>query len=175
MRRLLFALIIVFLAVLGCSSDNSMSNANGGNLQLFLTDKPIDLDQVWVTISEIDVHQTGGAWQPFLQTSKTMDLLTLKNTRSLIGSASLDKGTYTGFRLLVNEGHVIDTSGQRCDLKVPSQKIEVPVNFEIQDQKSTQVVLDFNAEQSVHVTQTGNGEQCILRPVLTTVSVQTGS
>ena len=163
-------LILLFALVLGCS-DNSSVSGQRGVLQLFLTDQPIQAKEIDVTLSEIEVHETGGNWKPFVQASKTLDLLTLKGTQSLLAMAELPDGTYTGFRLRVEEGHIIDDQGNRCNLTVPSDKIEVPVVFEIQKGALTKVVLDFKAEDSVHVIQAGKTERCILRPVLTPVSV----
>jgi len=173
--RATFLTILAIAAILaGCSSDNGVSNSNSGMLNVMLTDAPIALAQVWVTITEIEVHQTGGNWRTISTASKSQDLLTLKNTQELLASANLPDGNYTGFRLQVSEGHTVDTQDNTCDLKIPSGKIEVPVVFNIKAGKLTTVVLDFNAEKSVHVTSAGQSEQCILRPVITPSSVESG-
>lgn len=171
MRFTFLAIIAAATIIAGCSSDNGTSNQNQGSLQVFLTDSPINLDQVCVTITDVEVHQTGADWQTISSNQQNLDLLTLKNTQSLIASAQLQNGNYTGIRLDVTEGHIVDANGNTCNLKVPSSKIQIPVNFEIKEGKMTGVVLDFNAEQSVHVTKAGSSEQCILRPVIKPVSV----
>jgi hypothetical protein len=174
MRTTLLAIIAITAILGGCSSDNGVSNSNSGTLQVMMTDAPIDLAQVWVTITEVDVHQTGADWRMISTASKSQDLLKLKNTQELLATASLTDGSYTGFRLQVSEGHVVDAQGNTCDLKIPSDKIEVPVAFTIKAGKLTSVVLDFNAEKSVHVTSAGQSEKCILRPVITPSSVENG-
>ena len=166
--------ILVFLSA--CSDDNSVSNNNNpgsqsGMLKLSLTDKPIDLDEVWVTITNIEVHKTGGNWISFDASGDSVDLLTLENREQVLQSAQLDEGKYTGIRLEVSEGHIIDADGERCNLKIPSGSIKIPLNFNIEAGNETNVVLDFNAEKSVHVVHTGHNEQCIMRPVIHVKSV----
>jgi Domain of unknown function (DUF4382) len=155
----------------GDNGDNVTGSKNAGVLQLALTDTPIQLKVVSVTLGEIEVHQTGGTWKPFVDSSKTFDLLALKGTEALLAMGSLPDGKFTGFRLRVEQGHIIDDRGARCELIVPSNKIEVPVVFEIRAGSVTKIVTDFNAEQSVHVVQTGKNQRCMLRPVLTPITV----
>ena len=163
-------LLLAAFGFYGCSENGSVSG-NAGALQLFLTDKPAQLQEVNVKIAEVEVHETGGPWKSFLQTSRTFDLLKLKNTNELLAVSDLSEGMYTGFRLLIEEGNVIDSEGKRCELKVPSDKIEVPVVFEIEKGALTKVVLDFDAAESVHVVVSGNTQRCTLRPVLKPISV----
>jgi hypothetical protein len=170
MRTVVFVCTILSLIFLTACQDGSVKSS-GGMLQLYLTDKPVALQEVNVTIGGIDVHSTGGAWKPFLEGTQTFNLLDLKNTEALVAMGELEDGMYTGFRLLVQEAEAVDTDGQSCTLKVPSDKIHVPVVFEIRESALTKVLLDFDAEASVHVVRTGNTIRCILRPVLTPVSV----
>ena len=113
---------------------------------------------------------------PFVHTSKTLDLLTLKGTEAVLAMGNLQNGHYTGFRFLIDSGNAVQMDGSTCDLKVPSGKVEVPVVFDMSNGKTTKIVTDFNGEQSVHVVVTGgkNGKhsKCILRPVLKVMSVQ---
>ena len=174
MKPVLFLLIAFALFIGGCSNDNTVTenNMNQGMLKLSLTDKPITgLKEVWVTITNIEVHKTGGNWISFDATGDSVDLLTLKNREQVLQSHPLDPGSYTGMRLDVSEGHIIESDGSRCDLKIPSGKIQIPLNFKIENGKETDVVLDFNADKSVHVVQTGHNGQCILRPVIQVKSV----
>jgi len=163
----LITLLISLLFIASCSQDNSVDSGNRtGMLQLFLTDKPIALKEVWVTITDIQVHKTGENWINFDANGHSVDLLTLKNREQLLQSAPLQAGKYTGIRLEVTDGHIIDAAGNRCDLKIPSGKVEIPMNFDINTESNAEIVLDFGADKSVQVTQTGHNQQCILRPVI---------
>jgi uncharacterized protein DUF4382 len=74
----------------------------------------------------------------------------------------------------VTSSYLIDLQDQRCEVKVPSDKIKIQTQFDITADTTTSLLLDFDAEKSVHITKTGNGQECILRPVITQASVTTG-
>lgn len=174
MKILLIFCALVFL--FGACSSNEVDdpvapNTARGTLRLFLTDQPVDLKEVWVTITDIEVHKTGGAWIQFAGSNDSIDLLTLEGKQTLLEAAALEEGKYTGIRFFVSEGHIIDTDAERCELKVPSGKIHIPVNFDIEQGGETSILLDFDAEKSVHVVRTGKNERCNLRPVIHPVSV----
>lgn len=143
-----------------------------GSLEIYLTDQPVSLQSVVVTLGQIEIHSTGGPWKPFYQGPVTVDLIQLQGAQSLLAMGNVDDGQYTGFRLLVQSGYIIDASGQRCDLEVPSDKVEVPVVFEVQEGRITRIVVDFDGPASVHVVQTGNARKCLLRPVIVPRSVE---
>jgi hypothetical protein len=167
---IVFALVFLYGA---CSSNEVDDPVSGtrGTLRVFLTDQPVDLNEVWVTITDIEVHKTGGAWIQFAGSSDSVDLLTLEGKQTLLEAATLEEGKYTGIRFFVSEGHIIDTNDERCELKVPSGKIHIPVNFDIEQGGETSILLDFDAEKSVHVVRTGKNESCNLRPVIHPISV----
>jgi hypothetical protein len=147
-----------------------------GSLAIFLKDAPIQASEVWVTISEIDVHSTGAGWQSFAPERESLDLLKLRGGQeALLEQAQLVAGKYTQIRLRVVEGYLIDLAGQRCELKVPSDTVKLQTQFDILAGMTTRLLLDFDAEKSVHITQKGNKKECLLRPVITAVSVTTGN
>jgi Domain of unknown function (DUF4382) len=170
MRFVWVFLLLPLLFVSACSDDSSVESRRG-MLQLFLTDKPVELKEVWVTITDIEVHKTGGEWISFAGSNDSIDLLTVADRQALLESAPLEEGKFTGIRLFISEAHIIDDNGDRCDLKIPSGKVQIPVIFNVTPTENTDIVLDFDASKSVQVTQTGHNEQCILRPVIHPVSV----
>ena len=176
MRRLFYGFsLLALLMLFACSGDDVTSDQNGGNsrnagmLRLYMTDQPLQAKEVWVTFNEIQIHRTGGGWETFDDSPQTLDLLTLQDSQELIALGELEAGKYTGIRFQITEAHLIDLDEQRCDLKVPSNKIHVNANFEIGEDETTNVVLDFDAEKSVHVVRRGHNESCILRPVVNPV------
>lgn len=159
--------VALALGLIGCGSETRQ-----GSLELYLTDQPLDLRSVVVTMSEIEIHPTSGPWQTFFQGPVTMDLMTLQGTQALLAMNNVPDGKYTGFRLRIQSGYVVDTTGQRCDLEVPSDKVDVPVVFEVQQGHVTRIVADFDGRASVQVVQTGGSRRCLLRPVITPKSVE---
>lgn len=173
MKKIWILLLLIFaLGFLGCGTDtDNPVQGRQGILELYLTDGPIDAKEVWVTIASVEAHSTQSSWQKVLADEIDVDLLTLKDTDSLIAMTNLPDGQYTSVRFEITGGHVIKQNGERCNLTVPSDKISVNTPFEITQGKISRLTFDFDAEESVHLIQTGQGsEKCILRPVLKSVS-----
>jgi hypothetical protein len=146
-----------------------------------MKDKPVaDADQVWVTISNIVVHQADpGQFIAIPDFEEKYDLLELKNNPVPIVTAELEAGYYNQIRMDVVEGSIVflEDDGQGLlvevpyDLKIPSSEIKIPVEFNIEASGETQLILDFDAEESIHVTQQGNKDSYKLRPVIKVVGV----
>jgi hypothetical protein len=108
------------------------------------------------------------------------ELLELKNNPVPIVTAALDAGHYNQIRMNVVEGNIIfledDGLGGLVevsyDLKIPSNKIKIPVQFNIEDSGETQIILDFDAEKSIKITKQGKKDTYILRPVIKVVGVR---
>lgn len=58
-------------------------------------------------------------------------------------------------------------------LSVPSDEIKIHLQFDVLAAGLTQILLDFDAEQSLHVIQKGKKSDYLLRPVINPVSQQT--
>lgn len=187
MKRIgsLLFVLIVFLAGCGSNDNSNPMMSNSGTVQVLLTgsasitsaaEGPVSPKEVWVNIGQIDA-QAGkdGAWLNLSSKLQMIDLMSLTGVQGLLGSGSLPNGTYSGLRLFIESGYAIDDAGARHDLKVPSDKIEVPVVFEVKQNQVTKVVLDIDGKDSVQVVATGGkNEKWILRPVLKVASVENG-
>jgi len=175
------------------SSSSSQSGSGGGgdssgdttttfgSLKIMLKDKPVeDAEHVWVTISNIVVHMADP--DEFIEISneeKEFDLLLLKNNPGILNVTQLEVGHYNQIRADVVEGSIVfhEDDGQgdfniaTYDLKIPSNEIKVPVQFYIEENGTTEIILDFDAEKSIKVTQQGNKDSYKLRPVINAVGV----
>ena len=165
MKKLILFAISVALLLSGCvSSDRT------GNFQLYLTDQPVDADEIWITISKIEVQKTGEAFLTIWEGPEEFDLLTLTNTEELILDTTLEEGMYTQIRLTVSEGWIV-IGDKSPEMTVPSSKVVIPLVFNVMEDSSIEVVLDFEAESSIHVVNAGLSEQYILRPVIIVKSI----
>ena len=152
-----------------------------GSLTIKMKDKPVtDADQVWVKISNIVVHMADP--DEFIEVSdveQDFDLLELKNNPVPIVSADLEAGHYNQIRMDVVEGSIVfledDGIGGLVevsyDLKIPSNEIKIPVQFYIEASGEAEIILDFDAEKSIKVTQQGKKDSYKLRPVIKVVGV----
>ncbi len=176
----------------GSSSSSQSSSGGGGessgettttfgSLKIMLKDKPVeDAEHVWVTISNIVVHMADP--DEFIEISneeKEFDLLLLKNNPGILNVTQLEVGHYNQIRVDVVEGSIVfhEDDGQgdfiiaTYDLKIPSNEIKIPVQFYIEENDTTKIILDFDAEKSIKVTQQGKKDSYKLRPVIKVVGV----
>jgi hypothetical protein len=187
MRRLALLLApLVLLSLPACSDGNGSGDMNlgvnaagTGHLEVRLTDAPLDLAtaaNVWVLIDSVAVTPegtSGGEEMPPIPLSMTpgeFDLLTLTGgATTLLASGDLPVGRYSKIWMHVPSGRIVFLDGREEPLKLDSQKVDVPIAFDLSLDENLQTVLDFDAEASIQVNGTAN-ETYILRPVVTPVS-----
>ncbi len=160
-KLILFAVVMAFLFS-GCSKNGT------GNFQIYLKDQPLDIesaDKIEVTISEISVQKAEEGFLNVWSGEKTYDLRELMIQDEMILDITLEEGKYTQIRLVVTEGKIY-FSGEPLDMTVASTEVKIPLNFDILDGSTTQITLDFEAENSIHVVSAGGSGQYILRPVV---------
>jgi len=166
MRKLIIFAFIVTLLLWGCTSTDET-----GNFKLFLTDQPIDnAEEIWVTISEINVQKEEVGFLTAWTGTQTYDLLKLRDQEEKILDITLEEGTYTQIRLVVTEGQIV-IAGKSHEMKVPSSEVKIPLVFNIMADGATEILLDFEAEHSIHVVYAGQSEQYILSPVIRVKSI----
>lgn len=169
MKKLIFFALSIALLLSGCVSSDGT-----GNFQIYLTDQPIDInnaEEILVTISEINVQKEGEGFFTLWSDEKTYDLLKLRNEEEKIVDITLEEGTYTQIRLIVVSGQIVIDGEQPHDMTVPSSEVKIPVIFNIIDGGVTEIVLDFEAEDSIHVVYAGQSAEYKLRPVIKVKSI----
>jgi len=166
MKKLILFALSITLLLSGCVSSDGT-----GNFQLYLTDQPIDnAEEILVTISEISVQREEEGFSTVWSDEKTYDLLKLRNKEEKIIDITLEEGTYTQIRLVVTAGQIV-IAGESHEMTVPSSEVKIPFVFNIMEDGSTEIVLDFEAEDSIHVVNAGQSEKYILRPVIRVKSI----
>jgi len=185
-------------------SGGKTSGASNGTatLAIHLTDSPFgDASAFLVTFSEVSVHSADtGAWTTLafsgmpIPTSRTCDLKQLQGgATDLLGTTPLTVGgKYTQIRLTVVSALLYPTSsppnpplGMPCisgytpvggtSVKIPSGEVKLNQEFTV-GAGTTSIMLDFDGDQSVHQTGSGNGTGhgnagYIMSPVIRIVSV----
>jgi len=148
----------------------SVPQAHAGTLIVLLTDAPVGLEHLNVTINsfsvlnesgEIDLPLTGGA------NETSFDLVALQNITETISNAQIPAGNYTKMRMGIKDANATFTNGAWIPLRVPPEHIDIIVHFEIKNAASTVVLIDMQADW-VAISQSGN-----LRPVFKVKSVVT--
>ncbi len=159
MRKIILCAISLALIFTGCSKDKA------GNFELYMTDAPIQgLEHVYVTVSGIYVRK-GDEWSQNILSNPplTLDLLTLRDKEELISEIELEAGTYVALKVVVSAATVV-YNGTTFALTIdPPAEVIIPVSFTIRGDALTELVLDFDAEQSV---KDGGQGQFYLLPVI---------
>jgi len=176
----LLAVLVLFSACDGSDGGDAEISGGFGELEVHLTDAPLDLatvSSVMVTIDAVTVYggtELDGTEVPpieLLTSPDTFDLLTLTGgATTLLANGDLPAGFYQRIRIGISAASLTFLDGTTTDLKIESNKVDVPILFEVSAGDLMEVVLDFQADASVHVTETGN-DRYILRPVVTPVSL----
>jgi len=169
---LLFGLITIVL-IAGCV----IPSFGGGTLQLKITDQG-SISSLVLSISEVKVHiagneteteqsegqetneTDGGGWIT-VAGSKTIDLIQVKGVNDLLGETSLDPGKYTQIRLSISSATAV-IDGVSHTLTIPSGTLKFIHPFEIENNKTTSLIIDFNADNSIVEA----GDKYILKPVV---------
>lgn len=166
MKKLLLFTIPVLLLLSGCSLFEK-----SGNFQLYLTDDPIEgLEHFYVTISQVSVRKEGeDGWISLLEGGETLeyDLLELQEREDLMLDVELDEGTYVAIKVDVSGASlVIRQDTLTFTLEQPIEVI-VHMNFTIVKGETTDVTLDFQADESVQL----EGDYYSFVPVITVAGV----
>jgi hypothetical protein len=193
-RLLLMGILLGLAAAVGCNSDGDTSS---GSISVGITDDPIKdlgITEVWVTIDSISVHRSGGGWLDIVPNARvstplTVNLLDLRNgiTEDL-GLDSLPADRYTQIRLRLGEtpeggldnphpfanyvvvGEGGDDPGTH-ELTIPSghqSGIKLNHPFDIETGVTYELVLDFDAASSIHLTGSG---KYMMRPTIGVIEV----
>lgn len=138
------------------SENNSSLGTQQGTLTVLLIDAPVELDQLNVTVKQLEVHKVGdgdadGEWIPLMEEEEeiTFNLLYYQEGRTLqLASEELDSGNFSKIRMFVSEANAsyIDDVETPIPLKVPSDKIDVIVKFEIKEDENVIVTIDMEAD-----------------------------
>jgi len=161
------------------SSSGSGTTATMGFLQVIIRDAPVtNVDQVWVTIDKIRVHQAceteDTCFITILETPIQVDLLLMKDMPLVLDPVPLPAGKYNQIRMSVGSpcNLVLKDDPTLYPLDVPSGELKIHYQFEVPEGGTAQITLDFNAEESLHIVKKGNKDFYLLRPVVNVVGFQ---
>ena len=176
-KSLLFAVLACVIFLSACGGGGGGTTSSSGTLSMAITDArptlPAGIVQVLVTIDEVSVHQSGGAWVsvPLAQTPFTIDLLqfTDGHTTQLVPQATLTSGKYTQVRLGVQSATIVTDTGAQIQVEIPSGDLKTAENFDfdVTGGGAIDLTVDFDLSQSLVATGSG---QYQLKPVLHLVS-----
>lgn len=171
-KAYLMTLLIPIILWTGCSKKSTSPEENGV-LRLYLTDSVGPIEQVNLTISRVSVHTSAGGdstgWRVVNDSLATYDLIQLANgATALLGETELEPGHYTQIRLLVTDSCQVVIDGESYPLHIPSgleSGVKLNHQFEIEAGKLYELLLDFDTQRSIVLTDDGY----LLKPVIRVV------
>lgn len=141
--------------------------SNKGTLVIKLTDAPVELKHLNVTISSISalrVENSEEAWEELSFVGGVsdvyVDILALQNVTRDLSITEIPAGNYTKLRMKIATANATYISGETVDLIVPPGRIDIIVHFEVEAGETTRIIIDMQADW-VAISQTRR-----LRPVL---------
>jgi hypothetical protein len=117
-----------------------------------ITDEPMDLIHLYVTIDGLEVKQMDGSWTRIdvLGGRTSLDLLRLQRSSVVADISNLDPGNYTNIRFQIVRGleHTNATlaNGDVIEVDIPSEKIQVMTpTIEVKEKMET-ILLDLQVQ-----------------------------
>ena len=161
-----FAAILIILAVFVSGVQLPSVLAKKGTLVVMLTDAPVDLEHLNITITDLAVQNIDSeeeSWIsiPFVDGVPEWytDLLALQNVTEDLSVTLIPEGNYTKLRMTVTTANATYIDQTTQDLRVPPGHLDIIVHFEIEEGLTTHLLIDMQADW-VAISKSGN-----LRPI----------
>lgn len=183
-RTALAGLMLIGLAACGGGGGDGAKN---GRLSLGITDAPVDgATSVVVQFSGVAFKRAGmpaEIVQNLTPATRQIDLLQYQQGQAalLLDGVTLQAGDYEWIRLIVDnqlgvrDSYIIRTTGEECELRVPSgaeSGLKLNRGFTLPADGSVALTIDFDLRKSIHAPpgQAGSAPDCtqgyLLRPTL---------
>lgn len=158
-------LMLISAFFLSCTQE---SENDYSYLQVSLTDTPGVYDHVFVHVTGVEVQTSQNGWQSLPTDTGIYDLLVLQNgiDTTIVPLQTLPSGKINQIRLMLGDSNTVVVDSITYPLSLSSQDetgLKLNLNSVLQPNTTYQLVLDFDAGQSV--IQTGNGTYK-LKPVI---------
>lgn len=137
--------------------------AQKGTLIVLLTDAPVDLKHLNITIDSFSVNLENESWIaiPFANGTDEVyfDLLALRNVTMELADVEIPVGNYTKMRMTIKNANATYATGETVDLTVPPGHVDIIIKFQVGSDDTTVVLIDMQADW-VAISESNN-----LRPV----------
>jgi len=163
------AVAIILIAAVYTSGIQLPSNTDSqsitlGTLTVSIKDAPVQLSKLEVTIDSIEVLNENNGWTklPFIEGTQDVrfDLLALQDISQDLSTTQLPVGDYVKIRLHIKDATATFQDGSTADLNVPSDKLDLIIHFQIEEDSTTKVLIDMTAD-TVAISNSNN-----LKPII---------
>ena len=174
------ATAILFAALGACSGG---SNSNDGSISVSMMDRTIDgISELNITVTEFWVKPQGNgpAFQlDMVETPVTVNLLELSadDPAVFIDRANIPAGRYNWLEMKIDDSdsslaNAITKDGRMepVDIDVPSDRVRLINNFEVESNDSVRLLFDWDARKGL--TEAVGRQVFILKPVIRVLDVE---
>ena len=127
-----------------------------GTLLVLLTDAPVNLTHLNVTIDSFSVHGIKEGWINISfgsgKDEVSFDLLALHNVTMKLANATIPSGNYTKMRMTIKNANATYANGNWTNLTVPPEHIDISIHFEVQSNDITIVLIDMEPRVAISKT-----------------------
>lgn len=124
-----------------------------GTLIIMLTDAPVNLTHLNVTLDSISAHRQGYGNETWVNLTFVnnvsevyFDLLALQDVAMNLSVTEIPPGNYTMIKMHVKTANATYADGNTTDLDVPSEHIKVIIHFEIVQGETTKLLIDMQTD-----------------------------
>ncbi len=155
--RTVFAVLVVAGSLLGGAA--GYFYIYQGGLTVYVRDATGPWAHVYVTFSDVQVHEAGkgnnSGWDTVRMQTKTVDLASLTTVSDLLAIDRLNPGKYTDIRIVVASASGQLSTGQAVNLTVPSGELKINHPFEISSARTTTLTVEIDLSRSIGQNGTG--------------------
>lgn len=140
-----------------------------GGLNVYIRDATGPWAHVYVTFSEVRVHEAGkgndSGWDPIRLQKTTVDLASLTSVSDLLAIDRLRPGKYTDIRIVVASASGQLSMGETVNITVSSGELKINHPFEISSARTTSLTVEIDLSRSIGQ----NGTAYVFTPVVGSV------
>jgi hypothetical protein len=153
----------------GSGGGGTVSPAGTGTVTLLVTDGPSDdFDAIYLTVVKAELLSDSGKVTLF-SGKKKFDLLQLADVTEIFSVKHVPADTYNKIRLILTSVELVKKDGTKSYPKLPGNgKLDLNPrgSFVVSPGSTILIQLDMDAEKSVKIASTGNGDRYQFRPVV---------
>ncbi|MBI5709434.1 MAG: DUF4382 domain-containing protein [Candidatus Eisenbacteria bacterium] len=181
LRRNAIVVALACALAAGCSGGPPEPSApiavGTGTAQLQVTDAPAAVEAVNLVVLQVAIRHAGAAdtlsgWEILRTDSLTIELLSLRGgALADLALGTVPAGSYDQVRLKLGTRSSVQVDGATFPLTVPSGSesgLKIMGGFDVPTNGTVRIVLDFNAERSIHRT---GSDKYIMQPVVRLIDV----
>jgi len=155
MKTFVFLFVIASL-IIGCGKEPTKEEiAGNGRIKVDALDTPppVGLERIDLTITEVNVHKSGGGWITVDEPNVTYNFLELINgATAVLVDDTLEPGDYTQMRLVIADTNKVVVEGETYPLFVPSGEetgVKLNLNFTVEGDELIEIYVDFDVSKSI--------------------------